>query len=411
MGLAAREARQLEAPAERTARASSRLPHAPGVPPLKVSVVTDRQAFLDLEHEWNALVESTGKEAFYRHEYLRSWLESFAPEAGLRLLAGRDQVGRLVALLPLIERSGRVLGIPVCEWSSPTNVQSFRFDLLAENPAVAAPALLDCLAAQGRWNMLRVTDVPANGSAWHLYRSASDAGWPAGVYESQRSPYIALPATFDDLARAWSSRFRSNLRRRRKLLEQRGEVSVERVEGGPHLQTSLDECFKLESRGWKGKRGEPADGDPRIRAFYSALAERTSTDGSFSLFLLRLDGRLIAFHYGLTRYGSYSLLMTSYDETLRDCSPGHLLVEEVLKRCFASGVREFDFLGCDLEWKRAWTKSCRSHSWLFLFRKSPLGRTLRRAKFAWAPNARRLLGSLQRRDPAPVSAASPTLRS
>jgi len=407
MGLAAREAPQVEAPEERTSHASIRLRHAPGIPSLTVSVVTDRQAVLEMEHEWNALVESTGKEPFYRHEYFRSWLESFAPEAGLRLLAGRDNEGRLVALLPLIERSGRVLGIPVREWSSPTNVHSFRFDLLAEDPAVAAPALLDCLAAQRRWSMLRVTDVPANGSAWHLYRSASDAGWPAGVYESQRSPYIALPATFEDLARAWSSRFRSNLRRRRRLLEQRGAVSVERVEGGPHLQAILDECFQLESRGWKGRRGEPADGDPRIRAFYSALAERTSTDNSFSLFLLRLDGKLIAFHYGLTRHGSYSLLMTSYDEALRECSPGHLLVEEVLKDCFAAGVREFDFLGCDLEWKRAWTKSCRSHSWLFLFRKSPLGRTLRRAKFDWAPNARRLLGSPRRQDPAPVSAPPP----
>ena len=365
--------------------------------PLRVSLLTDRSAFLGMEKEWNDLAESTRDEPFHRHEYVRTWIESFAPGASLRILAGRDDRDRLVALLPLIERRSRFLGLSVREWCSPTNVHSFRFDFLAEDPSSAAPHFLDRLAAQPEWDLLRLADVPPQGSAWHLYQAACDAGWPAGIYRAQKSPYIPLPASFDDLAGLWSSKFRSNLRRRRKLLERRGRIEVERVGTGPRLLAILDECFLLESRGWKGKRGDSAQGDPRIRSFYSSLAERSG--GAFSLSLLKLDGRLIAFHYGLTRRRIYSLLLTSYDESFRECSPGHLLVEEVLRECLASGVREFDFLGCDLEWKRAWTESSRSHSWLFMFRNHPLGRAMRRAKFEWAPAARRMIGSIFRRGP------------
>jgi CelD/BcsL family acetyltransferase involved in cellulose biosynthesis len=364
---------------------------------VRVSLLTERAAFLRLEKEWNDLAESTRDEPFYRHEYVRSWIESFAPGAALRILTGRDDRDRLVALLPLIERRSRFLGLHVREWSSPTNVHSFRFDFLARDPASAAPCFLARLAAEREWDLLRLADVPPQGSAWHLYRAARDAGWPAGIYRAQKSPYIPLPASLDDLAGLWSSKFRSNLRRRRRLLERRGRVEVERIGAGEGLRKILDECFLLEGRGWKGKRGDSAQGDPRISSFYRSLAARSG--GSFSLSLLKLDGKLIAFHYGLTRRRVYSLLLTSYDESFRECSPGHLLVEEVLRDCLASGVREFDFLGCDLEWKRAWTESCRPHSWLFMFRNDARGRAMRRAKFAWIPAARRLIGSIFRRGP------------
>jgi CelD/BcsL family acetyltransferase involved in cellulose biosynthesis len=358
-----------------------------------VSLVTDRGEFVRMEGEWNALVESTRDEPFYRHEYIRSWIESFSPDAGLRLLAGHDQRGRLVAVLPLIEQRNSVLGVPVLEWASPTNVHSYRFDLLAEDPDAAAVAFLDRLVAESAWDVLRITDVPHGGNAWQLYRRARWAGLPAGVYPSQRSPYIPLPASFDDLARSLRSKFRSNLRRRRRLLERLGPVSVERIADGPDLQPQLERCFAIEQGGWKGRSGQPANGDARIHGFYCELARRMSDRGSLSLFLLKVGGRPVAFHYGLTERHVYSLVMTSYDESLRECSPGHLLVEEVLKRCIESGVREFDFLGCDHAWKRAWTERVRIHCWLFLFRNNPLGRTLCRAKFDWAPAAKRLLGS------------------
>ncbi|HEV8335194.1 MAG TPA: GNAT family N-acetyltransferase [Candidatus Polarisedimenticolia bacterium] len=369
---------------------------APGAQ-LRVSLVTEPSAFLRLKKEWNALAESTHDEPFHRHEYVRSWIESFAPGASLRILTGRDERDRLVALLPLIERRSRLLGLGVREWSSPTNVHSFRFDFLALDPAAAAPFFLARLAAQREWDLLRLADVPPQGSAWHLYDAACGAGWPAGIYPAQKSPYLPLPASFDDLAGLWSSKFRSNLRRRRRLLERRGRVEVERVGAGPGLAKILDACFRLEGRGWKGKHGDSAQRDPRIGSFYRSLAERSG--GSFSLSLLKLDGKLIAFHYGLTRRRVYSLLLTSYDESFRECSPGHLLVEEVLRDCLAEGVREFDFLGCDLEWKRAWTESSRSHSWLFMFRNDSWGRALRGAKFTWAPAARRMIGSFFHRGP------------
>ena len=73
---------------------------------------------------------------------------------------------------------------------------------------------------------------------------------------------------------------------------------------------------------------------------------------------------------------------------------GQFLVQKnanVLKDCIGHGLREFDFLGADMPWKRDWTEHARQHSALWIFRNSPVGRGLAAARFRWMPAARRLV--------------------
>ena len=173
--------------------------------------VIDRVAFIAIEEEWNSLVEATCDEPFYRHEYIRSWIDNFVPGAKLKILTGRDGTGRLVAALPLVVEWGFMYGVPVRRLVSPTNVHSFRFDLVAEDVRSAASAFFEQLAADDSWDVIKITDVPEGGNAWQIYEAAVNAGFPAGSWESQRSPYIPLPPS------NLSSKFKSNLRRRRRF--------------------------------------------------------------------------------------------------------------------------------------------------------------------------------------------------
>jgi CelD/BcsL family acetyltransferase involved in cellulose biosynthesis len=355
--------------------------------PVTVEIL-DRVAFIAMEEEWNSLVEATCDQPFYRHEYIRSWIDNFVPRAKLKILTGRGDTGRLVAVLPLVVERGFMYGLPVRRLISPTNVHSFRFDLIAEDVSSAADAFIESLAADESWDVIRITDIPEGGNAWKMYDAAVHAGFPAGSWESQRSPYIPLPPA------ALSSKFKSNLRRRRKRLEEQGAITVERVTAGARLQSGIEESFVMEQSGWKGRKGTAAAQNQSIRGFYSQLARSAANHDYLSLYFLKLNGKAIASQYGLTRGGVYSLLMTCYDESFKEHSPGHLLLEEVLKDCSAHDVRELDFLGCDLDWKLDWSRLVRFHHWLFIFRNNRLGRALQKAKFEWIPAAKQRLGRL-----------------
>ena len=353
-------------------------------------------AFLALESEWNALVEASAATPFLRHECIRAWLFNFAPSSQLVILAARDARGSLVAALPLILERGLVCGLPARQLVSAANTHSSRFDLIALDPRAAGRAFLDYLVQRPGWDLLRIIDVQEGGAAWQMYRVAEDLRLPTGAWEGERSPYLAFPSSYEELLGTKSPAFRANLRRRRRQLEKAGALSVERVTSREGLAERLDEGFALERSGWKGRQGTAIAQDKRTHAFYTDVAKAAALHGYLSLFFLRLDGRPIAFHFGLVYDGVYSVPKLAYDEALRGASPGLVLLEEAIKDGISRGLRGYDFLGAEAEWKNKWSSSVRPNHWLFIFRDTLIGHALRKAKFGWLPAARRVLQSVEK---------------
>jgi CelD/BcsL family acetyltransferase involved in cellulose biosynthesis len=351
----------------------------------------ERRTFMAMEEQWNALVVATTNEPFYRHEFLRIWVSHFMPRARLEILTIRDGAGRLAAGLPLVKMRGFVCGVPTRLAVAPANSHSCRFDIIADDGAAAARALLSHLSADKTWDVIELTDVPENGNAWLLYSAAREAGFPVGAQESQQSPYLPLPQSYQEMERRMSTSFRANLRRRHRKLEAIGTVEFEHVTGGADLRSRLDECFAIEESGWKGRNGTAIVQDTRTRGFYTDLAMTAAARKYLSLFFLKLNGRSIAFHYGFTYAGVYYMPKLGYDEEFKGCSPGLVLLDEIIKDCIARGVRVYDFLGPALEWKTQWSHQVRRHSHLYIFRNSLFGQALRAAKFGLIPAAKRLL--------------------
>ena len=358
---------------------------------LAVSEIRDRAGFIAIAAEWNALVTASDDQLFYRHEFLRTWLDHFAPAKAWRILIARNARGSLVGALPLIEEKTRMYGLPVRQLVAAANAHSCRFDLVASDPAHVSEAMIEHLVRDDSWDVLRLVDVPNGGAAWALHEYARARGMPVGTWHSLDSPYLPLPATHDALLASLHAKFKANSRRRRNKLEAKGPVSFERVEGGPELSARLAEGFALERSGWKGQRGTAITQDAATRAFYAELARMAAAHGRLVLSFLRCARKAVAFQYGLTYGGRYLLLKPGYEEALKECSPGQLLMHEVVGDCIARGLRELDFLGPDMVWKRDWTDRTRAHAWLFVFRDTTLGRTLHDAKFGWIPAAKQTL--------------------
>jgi len=354
-------------------------------PRLSVEEIADRTDFLRLEEEWDALAAPRG-EPFYRHGFLRLWLENFAPRARLHILAARDGSGALAAVLPLI-RPDRVAGFPAMLVSA-SNDHSPRFDLIAADEGSAARAFLGHLASDPSWEVIRLREVPSGGGARMLLEAAREAGFPIGEAAAAGSPFLRLPGTPGELEGRLPARLRADMARRRKKLAEKGKLEVQRIAGGLEVPAFLEEGFALEAAGPKGRAGTAIVQDGRARGFYSELARNEAYAGRLALFFLRVGGRAAAFHYGLADGGRYFLLKPAFDERFHECCPGQLLVEDVIHDCLGRGIGELDLLGPDMPWKREWTDDLRPNSWLYLFRDSRRGRALRGLRFGWGRKAR-----------------------
>ncbi|MFL5311065.1 MAG: GNAT family N-acetyltransferase [Myxococcales bacterium] len=395
-----------------------------GEPPLAVEIVEGREAFNSLEKEWNAaLPRGPRDEPMLRHEWVRAWIENFAPGAPLRVALAR--AGReLHAAVPLLEekeRNADTCFVPLTTWGTPHNDHSQRGGiLLGRRGKEALPALWDKLAGLSGWDRLRLRDLPHGAPEWKLRDLAESAGFPCGLWTSLRSPYLLLPATEPAIATVEAStpasrqppaagrtkaagryekvesrldaKFRQNLRRRRRRLAEQGPVEYVVVDGkdAKQLDCALADFFVVEASGWKGRSGTAIAQRPELVGFYTQMARDAARRGALALGFLELAGRRIAAHLSLVHAGRHYLLKLGYDESLHELSPGQQLTSEMIRDSCQRGLAEFDFLGPCMDWKLDWEPALRTHTWLTIFRPTVAGRLVHEARYTAWPVARAL---------------------
>lgn len=205
-----------------------------------------------------------------------------------------------------------------------------------------------------------------------------------------RSPYMEISGSYDEFVAGWSSKRRSEHRRLRRKLEERGAVTVETATAGADATRLYGELLELEAQGWKAARGTAIAQQAQTRAYYAELVRWGGERGWLRLDALRLDGRAVAVGIGLEAHGVFYGIKMGADPELRKVSPAVLLLDELVRRCCDLGLRRFEMLGADDDYKRQWCDGVHERARLRAFGPSLRGR-LDHAELVWArPLARRL---------------------
>src|SRR5437867_10191820 len=100
-----------------------------------VEVVSDYQAFLDLEPGWNNLLQGAGIDhPFLTHEWVRTWWQSFGSGKTLHIIAVQRR-GKLVAIAPMMLSKERIYGLNVRLLEFIYNKYTERFDFIVARDA------------------------------------------------------------------------------------------------------------------------------------------------------------------------------------------------------------------------------------------------------------------------------------
>ena len=301
---------------------------------------------------WDALAASAPP--FLRPAFFQATARWLAGDGESRLIAARSG-GRLEAVLPVLRRGRGLFGL--------RSLHTPRYDLVGDPAAV--PELWRLLREDRSWRSLELRGVPEDSA---LVAAVSDCarrdGFPLELGAGSAAPFMPLA----DFERDLDGRFRRNLAARRRKLP---GCSFERVTAAD--PAALADLFRIEAAAWKGEAGSAIAADPALVGFYTEIARRFAETGDLSLSFLCSGGRRIAAHFGLESGGVYYLLKTGYDPDYARYGPGHLIVYETALDARARGLREFDFLGQEMEWKRQWTARVRRHVRILAYRRSAAG--------------------------------------
>jgi CelD/BcsL family acetyltransferase involved in cellulose biosynthesis len=130
------------------------------------------------------------------------------------------------------------------------------------------------------------------------------------------------------LEKALSGSSRKKLRQHRRRLGEKGRLETIVIRTAEDVRDNFEIFLKLETDGWKGRRGTAILCCPDDAAFARGLIATLAQTGDASIHVLQLEGRPVSMQVVLRAGSAAYTWKTAYDETLSIFSPGMLLFED-----------------------------------------------------------------------------------
>lgn len=147
---------------------------------------------------------------------------------------------------------------------------------------------------------------------------------------------------------------RNLLRRKRGRVARAGGVVLNWGAGSERteLLRAIDRVIDLGKTTWQSQKGKGPFRDAENREFFRAGLAAAVAAGVCRLSALELDGRLAAFEVGFLHNCIYSMQTTGYSADFSIYSPGSVLMFHNIEWSFCQGLRWYDFLQNEQEYKR-----------------------------------------------------------
>lgn len=324
--------------------------------PMVLEPLSDLKA---ARQDWDRLAERAGH-PFATPEWVEAWWRHLGAGREPATFACRQGDGETFAILPLaVERRA---GVRVARFAGhgPADLLGPVCDP-ADAPA-AAQALAPALAAAG-CRVLLGEQLPAQlGYAQALGATRISRGVCPSVAVRGRS--------WDEYLADRSQNFRQQARRKPRKLAREHRVEYRLSTDPERLDADLDDLARLHGSRWGAASGALRGA---VLDFHRDFAATALRRGWLRLWTMEVDGEPVAALYGL-RYGDVEWYYQSgRDPGWDGAAPGFVLLCHSMQAAFADGVREYNLLRGDEDYKSRFA-DVEHDTEAFVAGRGPLGR-------------------------------------
>lgn len=309
----------------------------------------------ELKTEWNALLdESISHVPFLRYEYLCNWWQTrgggeWPVGSELAIVSALGADGRLAGIAPLFRTEHA--GHPALLLLGSIEVSDYLdFIVRPADLPVFLSGLLPFLAQNvPGWQALDLYNLlDSSPSLVALPQAAAALGWRFAGEKLEHSPYIPLPGDWETYLAGIDKKQRHEIRRKmRRAEDSEAPVNWSVTSDPAALEADAETFLALMAQDPE----KAAFLTPAMREHMRAVMRCAFEMGCLQLAFLNIDGKRAAayfnFHY-LDRLWIYN---SGLDRSFGEFSPGWVLLGNLLQWANENGIREFDFMRGDEEYK------------------------------------------------------------
>ena len=191
-----------------------------------------------------------------------------------------------------------------------------------------------------------------------------------GMYES---PYINLPANYNDFLSRCSKKLRYNIKNNQKMIVKYDNIVFRKTNNLLELESDFAELIRLHEQRWESRQLAGAFAGERFFSFQKMVMQDMLRNGHLELRFLSVSGKNIAAVYNINYKGKIYFFQAGLDLSFdKDLSPGLLLHSYCIEEAIKDGLKEYDFLlmGNDImdSYKKRWTKDYRHECDIYMAR-------------------------------------------
>lgn len=320
-----------------------------------------------LSPAWNDLLERASEASvFLCPEWITAWWRAYGGEHDPKLLTVFDEQGQLLGLAPLYERPvrlGGVMHVPVIGVMGDLDVGSEYQGLLVLSGREKELLAHLTEVLEGRWALCDFHGLGEDGILVQLIPEVLGARAPQRVHRARHPcPRILLPDNYESYLLSLAPKFRSTLRYRTNKLLRNFSVRLISTSREEEVDGHLDRFIFLHQERWRMSGDVGAFSDPRMRAFYRDVAAAFLRRGWLRFYHLEVDGVIEACQFGFAYGGVLYSLQEAFDASFRPPGIGGLgviLRGMAIRESIAEGLRVYDFLEGEQEFKTRWGATTR----------------------------------------------------
>jgi len=332
---------------------------------LNVKIISDYQSFAAMKEAWNELVADSWKNyVFFTHEWYDCWWQAFGKNNQLFILAAEDTdcPGKLLAIAPFMTCKTTLRGLPVQTIQFMANDDSPRCDLIVRKKITDAEQLCESIldairSSKIKWDLLFLENIEKDSPYLQAFMKVFDRkGLKHTSQPKISSPWLPIGQNWDAYYGSLSRRLKMTVNNVRNRLQKLGDVVIEELDDADQLT----EMSAISKNAWKYLEGKSFLNREDRRNFFILLSQAARAQGWLSLWMLRINGKPVAYEYHLRYDGKEVALLAEFDQEYYKNSPGTFLDFYIIKKLHEIEVTEYDLGGSLDQYKTKWKPNLRN---------------------------------------------------
>lgn len=345
---------------------------------MQTRLITSEKEFAGLRDAWNGLLHQSSNDAVHlRHEWMTTWWECFGKGSSLNIIVVYDDAGSIAGIAPLTSRKEKYRGIPIQKISLMINGHSPAGDIISRAGCIdrVVESLFERLGRDQNWDLLSLDKLNSEGPTFGAVKAAlGGEDLRLGVRANLDTPYVAIDSSWDDFMKERAKRFKKSMRNKINRALKSGEITIEEVPLESSANPVFSEILSISGESWKRELKTDLCSNRSYYYFYKGLTDRLGKLGLTRVWLLKQNGKPIAFEYHILYNGVVYPIRADYSQRYSEISPGSVLEYKILKTFFQnSSAKEYNTCGHSYKYLMNWTDKVRKYRDMEIFRMNARG--------------------------------------